>query len=60
MQTSYYLQYTNIREQFIPIKFIVIDNFEEGNKTIGSISGISLKPVEDAIFTKAYLENVNK
>ena len=60
MQTSYYLKYTNIRERYIPLKFIMVDQFEKGNKTIGTISGISLKPVDNAVFTKAYLENLSK
>lgn len=60
MQTVYYLKYTSIDDKYFPLKFIVVDQFEKGNKTIIGISGISLKEVEDSKFTKAYLENLSK
>lgn len=60
MQTSYFIKYTNIDGSYLPLKYIVVDQFEKGNKTITEISGISLKKVDDNIFTKAYLENLSK
>ncbi|MBD3419084.1 MAG: outer membrane lipoprotein-sorting protein [Chitinivibrionales bacterium] len=60
MITAYYLNYTEIRGRYVPVKQMYIDEFEKGNKTIVEISGISLKKLDDAIFTKAYLENVSK
>jgi hypothetical protein len=60
MQTSYFLEYTNIDKKYVPVKFIYIDQFEKGNKTLGKISAISLKPVDNNVFTKAYLENLSK
>ena len=60
METVYFLKYTSIENKYFPLKYIVVDQFEKGNKTIIGISGISLKKVDDAIFTKAYLENLSK
>ena len=60
MQTSYTLKYTKIENRYLPIKGMVVDQFEKGNKTIYEGSGISLKPIDDAVFTKAYLENLSK
>jgi hypothetical protein len=60
MQTSYSLKYTKIEDRYLPIKGMVVDQFEKGNKTIYEGSGISLKPIDDAVFTKAYLENLSK
>ena len=60
MQTSYSLKYTKIEDRYLPIKGMVVDQFEKGNKTIYEGSGISLKPINDAVFTKAYLENLSK
>ena len=60
METGYFLKYTQIENRYIPLKFMVVDQFEQGNKTIGEISGISLKPIDDTVFTKAYLENLSK
>jgi len=60
MHTSYFLNYTEIENRFIPVKQLYVDEFEKGNKTIVEISGISLKQLDDVIFTKAYLENLSK
>lgn len=60
METQYFIKYTSIEGKYFPLKFIVVDQFEKGNKTIIDISGISLKKVDDSKFTKAYLENLSK
>lgn len=60
MQTVYFIKYTNIDGKYFPLKYIVVDQFEKGNKTITDVSGISLKKLDDNIFTKAYLENLSK
>jgi hypothetical protein len=60
MQTAYFLKYAPVGGRFIPVEQIFIDEFEKGNKTKVNISGISLKPLGDEIFTKAYLENLSK
>ncbi len=60
MQTAYYLKYTKIDGQYVSVKQIFIDEYEKGNKTVLTISGISTKKLPDNIFTKAYLENVSK
>ena len=60
MQTSYYLNYTEIKNRFIPIKMIFIDEFEKGNKTIVDLSAIRIENLSNEIFTKAYLENLSK
>ena len=60
MYTNYTLKYTKIEGRYLGIKGMVVDQFEKGNKTIYELSGISLKPLDDAVFTKAYLENLSK
>lgn len=60
MYTNYFLEYTKIEGRYLGIKGMVVDQFEKGNKTIYELSGISLKPIDDAVFTKAYLENLSK
>lgn len=59
MLTSLYLKYTKIKGRYFWIKLLNIDEFEKGNKTVADISGISLEPLEDVIFTKPYLENLS-
>ncbi|WP_300671397.1 outer membrane lipoprotein-sorting protein [Desulfoluna sp.] len=59
MLTSLYLKYTKIKGRYFWIKLLNIDEFEKGNKTVADISGISLAPLDDVIFTKPYLENLS-
>lgn len=59
MLTSLYLKYTKVKGRYFWIKLLNIDEFEKGNKTVADISGISLKPLDDSIFTKPYLENLS-
>ena len=60
MQTTYYLKYSPIETRFFPTKVLYIDEFEKGNKTLMEISGISLKPLDKTLFTKATLETLSK
>lgn len=60
MTTSYYLKYTQVLGKYVPVKQMFVDEFEKGNKTIVEIAGIVTEKLEDAIFTKAYLENLSK
>ncbi len=60
MNTQYYLKYSEINKKFIPVKQMVVDEFEKGNKTVWEISDISFKPLDPDIFGKAYLENLSK
>ncbi len=60
MQAGYYLKYTQVDGQYLAVKFMFLDEFEKGNKSVIEISNISTKPLADSIFTKAYLENLSK
>lgn len=60
MNTQYFLQYTQINSRFIPVKQLVVDEFEKGNRTLWEITDIQFKPIESSVFTKAYLENLSK
>lgn len=60
MQTAYYLKYTEIKGRLVPVKQLFVDEFEKGNKSLVEISGISIDKLDNAIFTKAYLENLSK
>ncbi len=60
MQTIYYLKYTQIQGRYIPLQQIFVDEFDQGNKTILELSGISFDRIPPHIFTKAYLENLSK
>ncbi|MCU0609747.1 MAG: outer membrane lipoprotein-sorting protein [Chitinispirillaceae bacterium] len=60
MNSAYYLKYTTVLGKFLAVKQIFVDEFEKGNKTVVEISGIITEKLDDAIFTKAYLENLSK
>jgi hypothetical protein len=60
METSYFPKWTTVEGKYIPLNMIFVDEFEEGNRSMMELSGISLKDIDDAIFTKAYLENLSK
>lgn len=60
MQTIYITKYTRISDRYFPVKFLFMDEFEKGNRNLGTVSGISLNPIDNSLFTKAYLENLSK
>jgi hypothetical protein len=60
MMTDFYLKYTQVLGRYVSINSMYIDEFEKGNKTNVEISGIATEKLDDAIFTKAYLENLSK
>jgi hypothetical protein len=61
METSYYPQYASLDDgKYLSTRSIFINEFEKGEKTILEVSGFSWKPIDDSVFTKAYLENLSK
>lgn len=60
MQTAYYLKYTQVAGKYVPVRQLFIDEFEKGNKTIVDLANLVVKKLDDALFTKAYLENLSK
>ncbi|MCP4294782.1 MAG: outer membrane lipoprotein-sorting protein [Proteobacteria bacterium] len=60
MRSKYFPKYTRIDGRYLYVRLIIVDEFEKGNKTMLQMSGISLKPIPDHVFTKAYLENLSK
>jgi hypothetical protein len=60
IETNYFLKYAKIGSRFIPVKALFVDEFEKGNKTLLDVVDISLQPIPDHYFTKAYLESLSK
>lgn len=60
METAYYPKYTTVEGKYLFVKQLVIDEFDKGNKTLLELSGISMKSIDNNVFTKAYLENLSK
>jgi outer membrane lipoprotein-sorting protein len=60
MRTSLYPSYARAGNSVIPTKMIFIDELVEGKKTTINITDISVEDLPDSIFTKSYVERVNR
>lgn len=60
MRTQYNTSYTKIGDHYVPDKMLFTDNLNEGEKTQVTVKDISLNRVPDTVFTKSYLERVNR
>ncbi len=60
MRTSLYPSYARVGTQYVPSKMIFVDELVEGKKTSLFLSEISLAPVPDSVYTKSYIERVNR
>src|SRR5690554_3857924 len=60
MRTGLFPKYTKVGNVVIPVQMVFIDELIEGNKTQISVSEISTNDIPDHVFTKAYIERVNR
>lgn len=60
LRTSYYTNYVQIGESFIPTTQIYQDGLVPEKRTQTTYTDISTKPIPDDVFSKAYLERLSK
>ena len=60
MRTAYYPKYVNVDGKYIPSQALIVDALNEGERTQLSMADASVAPIPDYVFTKQYLERVNK
>ena len=60
LRTSLFPSYARAGEQYVASKMIFIDRLVEGQKTTIALSNISLAPLPNTLFTKSYIERVNR
>ncbi|MBT3273329.1 MAG: outer membrane lipoprotein-sorting protein [Spirochaetales bacterium] len=60
MRTQYLPSYAKVGDKYMATKMIFIDNLVEGKKTQISITDISIEDLPDTLFSKAYVERVNR
>jgi len=60
LRTSYYPSYAKAGDNFIADKIIFVDELVENKKTTVDFSDLSISPIPDNVFTKAYVERVNR
>lgn len=60
LRTSYYPSYTRAGESYIANKMIFADALVEGKTTSITLTDVSTTAIPDSVFTKAYVERVNR
>lgn len=60
LRTSYYTNYVQIGNSFIPTTQIFQDGLIPEKRTQSTYTDISTKPIPDDVFSKAYLERMSK
>lgn len=60
MRTSLYPGYTKVRDKFIPTRMLFINELTEGERTQVTMKDISLSDLPDSVFTKSFIERVNR
>ncbi len=60
MRTSLFPSYANVGGKYLATKMIFKDELIEGKKTQITVTDISTKDLPDSIFTKSYVERVNR
>lgn len=60
LRTSYYPSYVRAGGSFIADEFSFVDALVEGKRTNVTLADISTAPIPDNVFTKAYVERVNR
>jgi outer membrane lipoprotein-sorting protein len=60
MRTAYYPNYVEVEGRYIPSRMLFVDELKAGEKSQVTIKDASITPLPDSVFTKAYLERVNR
>ena len=60
LRTSYFPSYSRVGESYLATKAIFADELVEGKSTTVTLSDISTSTIPDSVFTKAYVERVNR
>lgn len=60
LRTTYYPTYSKIGEKYVATTTIFKDELVAGKQTTMTMFNITLAPIPDSVFTKAYLEKINK
>jgi outer membrane lipoprotein-sorting protein len=60
LRTTYYPTYSKINDKYIATTTIYKDELVAGKQTTMTMSNISLAPIPDTVFSKAYIEKINK
>lgn len=60
MRTIAYPKYQTVSGKYVPLAILIVDNLKQGEKTQISFASPSVSRLPDSVFSKEYLERVNK
>lgn len=60
MRTNLYPKYVEIEGRLLPFQMLIIDELNPGERSQLTMAEQTLSPLPDKVFTKAFLEQVNK
>ncbi len=60
LRTAYYTSYVKAGSSFVADKTLYVDALVKGKKTQITMTEVSVAPLPDTVFTKAYVERVNR
>ena len=60
VRSDYFPKYVRVESRFLPLQMLFVDELKEGERTQVTMANTSLARVPDSVFTKSYLERVNR
>ncbi|HPG86169.1 MAG TPA: outer membrane lipoprotein-sorting protein, partial [Spirochaetales bacterium] len=60
MRTTLYPKYVELEGRLMPSQLLIVDELNPGERSQMTMTEQSLAPLPDKVFTKAFLEQVNK
>ncbi|MFP4364547.1 MAG: outer membrane lipoprotein-sorting protein [Spirochaetia bacterium] len=60
MRSIYFYRYANVGDRFTPNQVLIVDELNEGERTQLTVRDITTQEIPDRVFTRDYLERVNR
>ena len=60
LRSDYFPKYVRVEERLLPSQMLLVDEVKEGERTQVTMADTSLAGLPDSVFTKSYLERVNR
>ena len=60
VRSDYFPKYVRVEDRLLPAQMLLVDELKEGERTQMTMADTSLARLPDSVFTKSYLERVNR
>ena len=60
MRSDYFPKYVRVKDRFLASKMLYVDELKKGERTQMTMADTSLSSVPNSVFSKSYLERVNR